>query len=121
MFYIPLKLEPAVQDQLNRIEIMLQSLDGKLNGISTKLATLDERLTPMALDLSRLSAEIAENNSAITSAVTLINQIAQELRDAAGNQDAVNALADQLDAQSNNLAAAVVANTPAAPEPAPEA
>ncbi len=106
MFYIPIRLEPDTQKQFDRIEAMLSNLT--------------ERLNPMALDRSRLSSEIAENNSAIQSAVTLINQIAQELRDAAGNQDAVNALADQLDAQSNALAAAVVANTPAEPAPAPE-
>lgn len=107
MFNIFLRLDPESKEQLDRIEAII-----------TQQA---ERMNAMALDLSRLSAEIAENNSAIQSAVTLLNQIAQELRDAAGNQDAVNALADQLDTQSNNLAAAVVANTPAAPEPTPEA
>lgn len=101
MFYIPIRLDPDTQKQFDRIEAQT------------------ERLASMALDLSRLSAEIAENNDAISSAVTLLNQIAQELRDAAGNQAAVNALADQLDTQSNNLAAAVVANTPSAPEPTP--
>ncbi len=79
----------------------------------------------MALDFSRLQAEISENASAIDSAVALISQVADALRDAAGNQAKVNELADQLDARTNALAAAIVAGTPVATDagdtPAPAA
>ena len=71
-------------------------------------------------DLSALTAEVTENGDAVASAVALLNTLAAELAAAATDPAAVAALADQLSANSDALAAAVVANTPAAPEPAPE-
>ena len=73
------------------------------------------------LDLNVLRAEIAENNDAVSSAVTLISTLVEELRAAAGNQAEIDAIVNQLDAQTATLAAAVAANTPAAPvvDPAP--
>lgn len=67
------------------------------------------------LDLNVLRAEIAENNDAVASAVTLISALVEELRAAAGNQAEIDAIVSQLDAQTAVLAAAVAANTPAAP------
>jgi chromosome segregation ATPase len=103
MINLFIKIDPETKQQLDRIESLIFNLA--------------ERQHTMALDLTRLQAEIAENNSAIASAVTLLNQIADELRAQSGNQDAVNALADQLSGQSDALAAAVVANTPTQPQP----
>lgn len=113
---VTFRTDPETRQQLDRIEMALQRLDR----LGELLDTINERQNQMALDLTRLQAEIAENNSAIGSAVALINRIADELRDAAGNQDAVNALADQLSGQSDVLAAAVLANTTSEPAPAPE-
>ena len=70
------------------------------------------------LNLDALRQEIAENNSAVESAVTLIATLVDELRAAAGNQAEIDAIVNALDAQTAVLAAAVAANTPAA-EPAP--
>jgi uncharacterized coiled-coil protein SlyX len=67
----------------------------------------------MAIDFSRLETEVAEQGSVIQSAVTLLQQVAQGIRDNADNQRKVNAFADQLDAQANALAEAIAANTPA--------
>lgn len=67
------------------------------------------------LDLTALTAQVAANTSAEASAVTLIQAIAAQLAAASGNQPAVDALAAQLKASADALAAAVVANTPAAP------
>lgn len=69
----------------------------------------------MALDLTELTNEITENSDAVASAVTLIQRIADELAAAATDPAAVKALADQLSANTDALAAAVVAQTPAAP------
>ncbi len=68
----------------------------------------------MAVDLSALQAEVEQQTAVVQSAITLINGLAQQLRDAAGDPAAVQALADQLDASTQALADAVAANTPAA-------
>ena len=57
--------------------------------------------------LEALTAEVNENTSVVESAVTLIGALAQELRNAAGDPEAVQALADQLDANTQALAAAI--------------
>ena len=67
----------------------------------------------MANDFSRLEAEVTENSSVIDSAVTLLEGLATQLRQFADDPAKINALADSLDSQSNRLAQAVAANTPA--------
>lgn len=69
----------------------------------------------MAADLARLTAAVERDNTVNQSAITLLNNLSQMLRDAANDPAAINALADQLDAQQQALADAVVANTPAQP------
>ena len=85
-----------------------------LGRIEEALKIIIHRLNKMALDFTRLETEIAENTSAVQSAVTLIEAIAQAIRDEAGNRTKIIALADQLSAVTDGLAAAVAANTPAA-------
>lgn len=76
--------------------------------------------------LSRLTREVSESNSIATSAVALIAGLAQQIRDAIGDDDELEALADSLDASQSELAAAIAANTPGEtgggsdPQPAPE-
>lgn len=69
------------------------------------------------LDLANLQAALAADTDAVNAAVTLITTMADEIKaaNAAGNQAAVNAVADQFMAQAKALADAVAANTPAAP------
>lgn len=62
---------------------------------------------------ARLIASVAALTSVIASTTTLIEGMAGRIRDAAGDEDASNALADELDQDSAELAAAVTANTPA--------
>ena len=66
-------------------------------------------------DLSALAAEVSENTDAVNSASALLSSLSQQLRDAAGDPAAVQALADQLDANNAALSDAVAANTPADP------
>ena len=65
------------------------------------------RMNRMSEALDRLTTEVSETNTVIDSALTLIANLAQQIRDAAGNPEALNGLADQLDAKANALAAAV--------------
>ena len=75
----------------------------------------------MSAALDKLRQEVAENTAAVASAEQLISGLAQQLRDAIGDEAALQALADELDANSNRLASAVASNTPAAEEePEPE-
>ena len=69
--------------------------------------------------LENLAKEVAETKAVNQSAVTLIQGIKAKLDEALANGDlaAVQALADELDTSTNELAAAVAANTPAEPTP----
>ena len=68
----------------------------------------------MAADLSVLTAQVTANTDVEASAVQLLVNIAAQLVAAKTDPVKVQALADQLKTSSDALAAAVVANTPAA-------
>lgn len=81
-----------------------------------KLFKLERTIqTKMALDFKALTDAITQTTTVEQSAVTLITQIAQEIAVNAGDQATVSSLADQLNQQASALAAAITANTPAAP------
>lgn len=62
-----------------------------------------------------LVSAVAANTSVVESALTLIQGLAGKLQVAVNDPAAVQALIDQLNAEDAKLAAAVAANTPAAP------
>ena len=66
----------------------------------------------MAGELARLQTEVTEISGVVDSAVALINGLAQQIRDLAGEPAALAKLADDLDVKAGVLAAAVAANTP---------
>lgn len=80
------------------------------------LTRIDQRITQMSSDLTRITTEVSEMSSVVDSAVALLGDLSQRIRDNASDPVALNALADTLDAKSNALAAAVAANTPASGE-----
>jgi len=82
------------------------------------LQTIIQQGAKMSAELDRLTTEVSEATTVQQSAITLLNSLAQQIRDNANDPAKLNALADELDGSSNALAAAVEANTPAAP-PAP--
>jgi hypothetical protein len=69
----------------------------------------------MGAELERLRLEVEQQESAIDSAITLINGLSAALRDAlvSGDTAAIAELADRLDASGTKLATAVAANTAA--------
>lgn len=81
------------------------------------LSRIEEILKKMPKELDDLTAQVAENTNVEQSALILIQGLAQKLQDAinAGNPAALTALQTQLKTSSDALAAAVAANTPAAP------
>lgn len=90
-------------DQLDRIESKLNQL---LKQEAKEMSALDD-----------LKAQVHKNTDLEESAVTLIQGIAQQLKDAiaAGDPAALTDLASQLDKSATDLATAIAANTPAAP------
>ena len=66
----------------------------------------------MSAELDRLTTEVSESRTAVDSVLALVAGLAQQIRDLATDPAALNALADQLDQQQADIAAAVSANTP---------
>jgi hypothetical protein len=97
-----------------RIERALDRNTNALNALSTQLT---KRIDLMAGELDALKASVSRNNDVVQSAITLIQGIkaALDAAIAAGDPAALKALSDSLGSQDDALAAAVTANTPAAP------
>jgi hypothetical protein len=70
----------------------------------------------MAGELERLTTEVTETQGAVQSAIILIQGLADYIRLHATDPAALTALADNLDAQQAEIAAAVAAN-PVPPTP----
>lgn len=86
----------------------------KLDQVIQALETLTGKITTMSVELDRLTASVQSENTVIDSAVSLLGQLAQLIRDLPADRAAINALADNVDAKKQALADAVTANTPAA-------
>lgn len=81
------------------------------------LHALIEGIQKMSAELDRISAEVTEMSDAVDSAVTLLGRLADLIRNNAGDPAALKKIADDLDSSGTKLAEAVVANTPADPDP----
>jgi len=80
---------------------------------STSIIVQQENKEMAALD--DLKAQVAANTALEASAITLIQGLAQQLKDAiaAGDPAALTALANELSASAASLADAITENTPA--------
>lgn len=74
-----------------------------------------KRIESMSKELDDLTATVAANDAAIDSAIVLINGIADRITAAGTDPAKLAALTAELKAKDDALAAAVTANTPAAP------
>ncbi len=72
---------------------------------------LKEGSRNMSIAFDRLKDEVEENKTVVASAVLLITTLAEKIRESAADEAAMLALADELDAKTDELAAAVEANT----------
>ncbi|MDD5199257.1 MAG: hypothetical protein PHC88_05585 [Terrimicrobiaceae bacterium] len=102
--HIHVELPAAVAAQLDRIEKAISALGGIL-----------------ALDFAKLEAAAAKDESAQNAALVLFQQLAaaiKELKDQVTDPQAqtiIDAFAAKVEARADTFAAAIVANTPAAP------
>lgn len=70
----------------------------------------------MSKEVDDLKAAVARNGDVEDSAIALIQGLAQQIKDAAGDPAAIAALSAELTAKADALAAAITANTtPPAP------
>jgi hypothetical protein len=109
--------DPRIDTVVSMLETLLGSSDPRLDTVMSMLSALITQGAEMATDFTAMTTAISANTDAQQSAIQLIQELAGEIRAAAGDQDAVNAFAAQLQEQAAALAAAVVANTPVGPEP----
>lgn len=89
---------------LRRLDVLSRKLDLVIENQETIMATLDE-----------LTAQVAANRTITQSALTLINGIADRITAAGVDPKALADLTASLKDDDDKLAAAVAANTPAAP------
>jgi ABC-type transporter Mla subunit MlaD len=88
---------------------------GLLTSFLGELKSIKKELTHMSAEIDRLTASVAALTTAEQSSNALLAQLSQLIRDNANDPAALNALADSIDADTAEITAAVVANTPAAP------
>lgn len=126
-----------LHQRLARIEQRLSLMDGVLLGLDSQVCNLAARVEQLLLlvhqdlaidtlsavqedqimtDLSTLVSEVQANGDAVDSAVVLLTRLADELEAAGTDQAAIDEVVSQLRGNSQELADAVVANTPAAPD-----
>lgn len=70
----------------------------------------------LTLNFQRLETDVSNLTSVTQSVVTLLNSIAQEIRDSAANQAKLEELATKIESNATALSDAVVANTPTPPQ-----
>lgn len=101
---------------------LLAGFQAALNEINSKLDILLQltRNTNMKeniimADITALQAAVEQETEVTTSVVTLLTELAAELSAANGDQAAIDEVVAKITANADTLAAAVTANTPAAP------
>jgi chromosome segregation ATPase len=103
---IQIGVDPEIKQELKKITKELQR-------IGQQLGVVAEKQEETMADLAALQAEVQQNSDVTQSAVTLIQGLSQQLKDAIAANDpaAIQAVVDQLDANTQSLADAV-ANVP---------
>lgn len=79
----------------------------------------NRRLKTMSEALDKLTAEVAQIDTVIDSAISTIKGLAQQIRDSLTDPAALQRLADDLDAKSVALSAAIAESTSVVAEPVP--
>lgn len=85
--------------------------------VEDQLKHLTKLMESMMADLKKLQDDVAANTTVVTSAVTLLDTLAQMIRDNAADPVALEKLATDLETNSKALGEAVARNTPATPTP----
>ena len=105
----------TIQD-LNPRDALLLDISDRIDQV---IALLKANQKDLLMTLDELKVQVTANTTVEQSAITLIQGLAAQIKASANHPAAIQALSDQLKASSDALAAAVAANTPAAPTPTP--
>lgn len=89
------------------------------SSLSTDLTNLKESIDKMTPELQKLQTEVAEAKTVMQGAAVLMSGLSQQLRDAKDDPAKILELANDLDGSSNELAQAIVDNTPTVSDPPP--
>lgn len=93
---------------------LLRSIDRKLDQVIGLLKAIIEKETVMSQATDNLTAAVQRETSVVSSVTTLISGLAAQIKQTSTDPQ-VQELADQINSNSDTLAQAVTANTPAAP------
>lgn len=81
------------------------------------LNTIEKEISHMSKQLDDLTAQVQATTELETSAITLIQGLADQIAASKDDPAKIQALSDSLKSGASALAAAISANTPAAPAP----
>jgi hypothetical protein len=103
-----------------RLDVYVHSASEETNKLDAILKMLREskgREVAMSVEMDALVVAVNENTSLDDSVIALLNGLSAQILDAAGDKTKATALAAEVQAKSAAVAAAIAANTPAAPPP----
>lgn len=85
----------------------MEDILNKLESITTEIETLQERNIYMALNLDTLTAEVTRARTVEESAITLLHELAAQIKANVDDPTALNGIVDQLKTSTDALASAV--------------
>lgn len=91
----------------------LRRIDQNMIRVLSALNTIQREIHAMSEAVDKLKAAVEANTNATQSVVTLVQTLAQQIKDASDDPAQVVALADSLMQNTQAIADAVTANTPA--------
>jgi ABC-type transporter Mla subunit MlaD len=96
---------------------VLRGIWFELQRLNRNIELLRQQEKIMSQATDNLAAAVQRENTVVSSVTTLISGLAAQIK-AASSDPQVQQLADQINANSDTLASAVTANTPAQDQPA---
>ena len=100
-----------IEDQLVAVLDRLASIEAKMNRALGMALGDARRDNTMSKALDTLTKEVEEQGGAVESAVTLIAGLAEQIRNAGGDEAKLEKLASDLEKSQQKLAEAVAANS----------
>ena len=99
---------------LHGVLTRLDNIEIKLNRILAKLVGIAKQEKQIMADLTVLTTQVKANTDAEASAILLLQGLSAQIEALKNDPVALQALADELKVSQEALAAAIIANTPAA-------
>jgi peptidoglycan hydrolase CwlO-like protein len=100
-------------------ESQSRRMQASIDYLITQVALLGRDSYAMSEQLDNLTAKVEKCNTVMDSAATLLGTLSSEIRSLKDDPAALEALANRLDVETEDLAAAILANTPAEETEAP--